>query len=136
MIRGRTGHTGRGLDDIQAIHLAAGAIDYRELVQIPPPREFSCVANVSRTAAKEIRVERKNDVGPLDTINSIGVAAKSELRSFARAIANCRFPLVPFGLREKRQQRLNLRGKRWRSNNSGEDAESRAIRAFRLRREC
>ncbi len=38
---------------------------------------------------------------------------------------------MPFGFREKRQERLNLRGKRRRSDNAGQDAETRAARGSR-----
>src|SRR6267378_2230160 len=136
MIRGRTGHTGRGLNHIQAIHLAAKAIDYRELIQIAAARKFPDVANVSRPAAQEIGIEREDDFGLFDTINRIEITPESELRTLARAVADRRLPLVPFGFRKKGQQRLNLSGKRRRSDNSGQDAETRAVRAFHLRREC
>ena len=43
---------------------------------------------------------------------------------------------MPFGLGKKRQKRLNLRGERWRSNNSGQDAEARSIVGLHLRCEC
>jgi len=58
---------------------------------------------VSRAATKEIGIERKDDVGLLRAINGVEVAAKGELRALARAVANSRLPLVPLGLRKKRQ---------------------------------
>src|SRR5258708_15345836 len=62
MIGRRACDAGRRLNDIQAIHLAAKAIDYRELIQIAAARKFSRIGNVSRSAAPKIRIERKDNV--------------------------------------------------------------------------
>jgi len=81
-------------------------------IQFAAAREFSRVANMSRAAAQEIGIERKNDVSILRAINRIDVASKGELRALARAVADSWLPLVPLGFRKQRQERLNLRGER------------------------
>src|SRR5260370_39413365 len=87
-----------------------------------------------RSAAKKIRIERKDDVGFLRAIHRIEVSPKSELGAFTRAVADGRLPLVPFRLRKKSQQRLNLRGKGGRSDNPRQYAKTRSVRAFHRRR--
>src|SRR5437016_8280985 len=121
MIRGRTGDAGRRLDHIQPVHGVAGAI------QFAAARGFLRVANVSRTAAQKVGIERKDDVSPLRAINRVEVAAEGELRALARAVTYGGLPLVPCGLRKKRQERLNLCRERRRSDNAAQDAESRAV---------
>src|SRR5260370_32240164 len=87
-----------------------------------------------RSAAKKIRIERKDDVGFLRAIHRIEVSPKSELGAFTRTVADGRLPLVPLRLRKKRQQRLNLRGKGGRSDNPRQYAETHAVRPFHLGR--
>src|SRR6266403_2289794 len=113
VIRGRTGHARRRLDDVEPVHGVMRSI------QFAPLREFSRIADVSRAAAQEIGIERKDNISLLRAINRVEVAAKSELGTLARAVTDSRLPLVPLGLRKKRQERLNLSGKRGRSDNSG-----------------
>jgi len=97
MIRGCSGDARRRLNHIEPIHRIVRAI------QLAAPREFSRVADVPRAAAKEIGIERKDDVSLFRAIDRVDVAAKGELRAFARAVADGGFPLVPLGLRKKRQ---------------------------------
>src|SRR5882672_12282676 len=115
MIRGGAGNARSRLNHIEPIHRVGRA------VQLASARKFSGVANVSRAAAEEIRIERKDDVGLFRAVNRVEVTAESELRAFARAIADGGLPLMPFGLRKKRQERLNLRGERGRSDKTGQD---------------
>src|SRR6267154_6783419 len=136
MIGRRAGDSGRGFDHVKATHRVDNAfrnycsvqdlgrygrpdcgIDFLGFVHIAAAREFSRVANVSRAAAQEIGIERKDDVSFFRTIDGVDVAAEGEFRAFARTIADSGLPLVPFGFRKKGQQRLNLRGKRRRSDN-------------------
>src|SRR5882762_7720013 len=90
---------------------------------------------MSRATAKKVRIERKDNVSLLGPVNSVEVASESKLRAFARAVADGGFPLVPLGLRKKRQQRLNLRGKRRRSDNPAQYTETGAVRAFHSSRD-
>src|SRR6266849_2153944 len=124
MIRGRTGDAGRRLDNIEPVHRVSRAI------QLAAPREFSRVADVSRAAAQEIGIERKDNVSLLRPVNRVEVVAKGKLRTLARAVADGRLPLVPLGLRKKCQERLNLCGKRRRSDDTCQDAETRAVRGI------
>ncbi len=77
-----------------------------------------------RPAAQEIRIEREDDFRVFRVINRIHVASESELRALERSITKGGFPLVPFRLRIERQNRLNLRRKGRRSDDSRENAES------------
>src|SRR5713101_2637848 len=117
MIRGRTRDAWRGLNNIEPIHF-----HFREyligqwvgpvLAQLAPAGKLSRVTDVAWSAAKEIRVQREDDFGPLRTVNRVDVGSESYLRSLTRTIAYGRLPLVPFGPRIERQKRLNLRGER------------------------
>src|SRR5438067_10093028 len=127
MICSRASDAGCGFNHVQTVHLRAAAVPFEELVQVAAARKFSRVADVSRATAQEIRVEREDDVGLLRTIDRINVAAKGKLRAFARAVADGWLPLMPFSLRKKRQQRLNLRSERRRSDNSGQNAETSPV---------
>ncbi len=129
MIRGRTGDAGRRLNHIEPVHRVTRA------TQLAAAREFSRVADVSRAATQEIGIERKDDIGLFREIHRVEVVAKGKLRAFTRAVADGGLPLVPFGLRKKRKERLNLRGQRRRSDDTGQDAETRAAPAFHPGRE-
>src|SRR5260370_31102244 len=96
MIRGRPGDARGRLDHIQPVHCVVRA------VQLAPSREFSRIADVARTAAQEIGIERKDDVRFFQAVNRVEVAAKGKLRALARAVADGSLPLVPLGLRTKR----------------------------------
>ena len=82
---------------------------------------------MSRPAAEKIRIQRQDHIRFFRTINRVDVVSKRQLPSFAPAVADRRFPLVPFGLRIQGQQRLDLRRQRRRSDNTGQNAETGAI---------
>src|SRR3989442_2021859 len=123
MICAGTSHAWRRLDHIEPTHFATEAIEFGKLVELAPARKLSGIPNVSRAAAQEIRIERKNDFRHFGAINRIHVAAESELRALEYPVTKGGFPLVPFCLRIKRQNRLNLRRESRRSDDSGENAE-------------
>src|SRR6266851_8865910 len=123
MIRARARYARRRLNHIEAIHLAASATDFCELIQFATTRKLSRVPDVSRTAAEEIGIEREDHVGLFRTVNRVDVAPKSQLRALARAIAHRRLPPVPLGLRIQRGKRLGVRGERRRLDDAAEDAE-------------
>src|SRR6266852_5534650 len=129
MIRGRPGDAGRRLNHIEPVHRVVRASE------LAAPRKFSRVPDVPRAAAKEIGIERKDDVSLLRAINRVEVAAKRKLRALACTVADGRLPLAPLGLRKKRKQRLNLRGERRRSDNAGQYAETCTVRAFHRSRD-
>src|SRR5260370_20664955 len=129
MIRGRAGNAGRRLNHIEPVHRVVRASE------LAAPRKFSRVTDVSRAAAQEIRIERKDDVSFFRAVNRVEVAAKRKLGALARTVADSGLPLVPLGLRKKRQERLNLRGQRRRSDNSGQNAQTRAVGTFCLSRD-
>src|SRR5437016_13128239 len=108
MIRSGPGNAWRRLDYIQPVHLRAAAIPFEELIQVAAARKFARVADVSRAAAQEIGVERKDDGSLLHAVDGVDVAAEGQLRAFARAVAGGGVPLVPPGFRNRGQQRLNL----------------------------
>ena len=97
MVRARTSHRRRGLDNVQATHLGTHAICLGGFVKLAPAVKFPHVTDVARPADEKIGVERKNDVGVLRTIDRVDVSSESELCALARAIPNGRFPLVPLG---------------------------------------
>jgi len=102
MIRSRSGDARSWLDDVEPVHRIVRAI------QLAAAREFSRVADVTGAAADEIRIERKDDVSLFWAVNRVEVTAESELRAFARAVADGRFPLMPLSLGKECQERLNL----------------------------
>ena len=102
MIRARAGHARRGLDHVQAVHLATFAIDFGILIELAAAIKLFHIANVPRSAGQEIGIERKDDLGLLRTINRVGVAAEGKLGALARPVAAGRFPLMPLRLRVER----------------------------------
>src|SRR5712664_4133875 len=113
MIGGRPGDARSRLNHIEPVHRVVRAS------KLAAPRKFFRIPDVPRAAAKEIGIERKDDVSLPRAVNRVEVGAKRKLRAFACTVADSWLPLVPLGLRNKRQQRLNLRGERRRSDNSG-----------------
>src|SRR5260370_5160111 len=103
IMSGRTGCARRRRNHIAPVTRVAWSI------QLPAPRKFCRIPDVSWAAAQEIGIERKDDVSLLRAVNRVEVPAKGQLRALARAVADGRLPLVPLGLRKKRQERLNLR---------------------------
>src|SRR5712664_1609671 len=128
MIRRRAGNARRRLHHVQPVHLAVSATDFYELIQFAAARKFSRVPDVSRTAAEKIGVQREDYIRFFRTINRVDVISKRQLRAFACAVADRWFPLMPFGLWIECKDRLDLRRQRRRSDNGGQNAESRAIR--------
>src|SRR5260370_31830511 len=129
IMSGRTGCARRRLNHVAPVRGVAWSI------QLAAPRKFSRMPDVSWAAAQEIGMERKDDVSLGRAVNGVEVPAKGQLRALARAVADGRLPLVPLGLRKKRQERLNLRCNRGRCDNAGQDAETRTFRAFHIRRD-
>src|SRR6267154_6287445 len=127
MIRGGAGNARSRLNHIEPIHRVGRA------VQLASARKFSGVANVSRAAAEEIRIERKDDVGLFRAVNRVEVTAESELRTFARAVADGRVPLMPLSLGKECQERLNLCCERGGCDKTGQDTETRAVRTVQPR---
>src|SRR5713226_3981588 len=64
--------------------------------------------------------------GPLAR-KGVHIAAESQLGAFACAVAPGRLPLMPLRLRIKFQKRLDLPGKRRRSDRASQNAKTLAI---------
>ena len=92
-------------------------------------REVLGVANRGRAKAKEIGVERDDDVGPIEAVE------RRRRRRSALRDAEDRIPLVPPGLRHGRQQRLDLIDERRRRDRFRQDSDAGAtFRAFGSKR--
>jgi hypothetical protein len=102
------------LCDIQAVQRVVGRI------HPAPRREVLRVADGRRTEPEEVGVERDDDVGPIEVIE------RRRARGAALHRAVHRVPLVPLGLRERRQQRLNLIDHRRRRDRLGQQPQAAA----------
>ena len=100
MIRVRSGNRRNWLDDVEPVELVVGR------AHAPPRRKVLRVAHRGRSETQEVRVERNDDVSLVESV-------ERRLRLSApldRAVHW--IPLMPLGLWQSREQRLNLIDKR------------------------
>src|SRR6266404_2321569 len=114
MVGAGAGYRGRRLDDIEAIHLAAGAIAFAKLVELAAAIKLFHVADVPRSAGEEIGVQGEDYVRFFRPVHGVDVTTECQLGALARAVASGGLPLMPLRLRVKLQQVLQLLGDAWR----------------------
>ena len=102
IIRSRSGHRWHRLDYVQPVHFIVWT------GQIAPPVKIFHVANVSRPAGHEIRIQRNNHVRFFQPVNRIYHATECQLCAFYGSVTDSRLPLVPLRLRERSEQPLDL----------------------------
>ena len=76
---------------------------------------------------EEIRVQGENYLGSPKLIMRLDDFSESEPRTFAHVVARERLELMPFGLGEFRQQRLQLRRQRGRRDCAGKHPQPHAL---------
>ena len=77
---------------------------------------------------QEVGVEREHDVGLLEVVDRLDVAAEREPGAGAHVVARGRFPLNPLGVGMLRENLLDLRRERGRVDRLGDDAQTGAAR--------
>ena len=112
MIRAGPGHRRRRLHDVQPVHLAAQLLDLRILLELAALVKRLHVANMSGPAGQKVGIERQNHFSAFGAVDRVDVTPESKFSAFACAVADRRFPLMPFRLRILLQECLYLRGER------------------------
>ena len=90
------------------------------------------VACAGRAAREKVGVQGQDDVGAVQLVVGVQIAAEGEAGSGPRRVRTSRAVLVPFRVRIGREQSCDLRTERWRGGCIGEQIQSLA--ASRLKR--
>src|SRR6202162_5906983 len=117
MIRHRARIRRCALDDVKAIHPPRG-------IRIAPRSETARIPNAAGAGTEEIRVERKNHVGAVNSVNGVDRLAKCQPRALACRAAPARLVLMPLRRRKFDKQRAHLRRQRARGDRLGENAQT------------